>query len=183
MFRIGSELKAVGLLLVASMVAACAPADIRLTDTEVVHIPRAALLENPERLPDAGFLSTGQPNEEMLDLVASAGYAAVVDLRGVNEDRGIDERAEVEARGMQYVSLPTPDLSAATVDQAGRLAEILADIDGPVLLHCFSGNRVGSLFALEARSEGKSVEEAVAFGEEAGLTRWRDEIREKVEAN
>lgn len=171
-------------LTVAALTAAgCAPADVRLTESEVVHIPRAALLENPERLPDSGFLSTGQPNEEMLDLISAAGFAAVVDLRGVEEDRGIDERAEVEARGMQYVSLPTPDLSAATVDQAGRLAEILADIDGPVLLHCFSGNRVGSLFALEARSEGKSAEEALAFGEEAGLTRWRDEIREKVETN
>ncbi len=183
MSRCPSAIHACCWIFAALSIAGCAPADVRLTDTEVVHIPRAALLENPERLPDAGFLSTGQPNEEMLDLVAAAGYAAIVDLRGVEEDRGIDERAEVEARGMQYVSLPTPDLSAATTEQAGRLAEILAEIDGPVLLHCFSGNRVGSLFALEARAEGKSAEEALAFGEAAGLTRWRTEIREKVEAN
>ena len=183
MLRFRSARNAFCGMFAALFVAGCAPADVRLTDTEVVHIPRTALLENSERLPDAGFLSTGQPNEELLDLAAAAGYAAVVDLRGVKEDRGIDERAEVEARGMKYVSLPTPDLSAATVEQAGRLAKILADIDGPVLLHCFSGNRVGSLFALEARAEGKSAEEALAFGEAAGLTRWRADIREKVEAN
>ena len=172
----------VGVVLAAALLSGCAPADVRLVDAEVVHVSRSALLEDPEKLPDSGYLSTGQPNAEVLDLIAEAGYAAVVDLRGEDEDRGIDERAEVESRGMRYVSLPTPDLAAATPSQAASLAGILEDIDGPVLLHCFGGNRVGSLFALEALNEGESAEDALAFGERAGLSRWREGIKEKLES-
>ncbi len=167
-------------LLAVLLMAGCAPAEVRLTDADVVHVSRAALLENPEKLPETGYLSTGQPNAELLDLVAGAGYAAVVDVRGVDEDRGMDEKAEVEARGMRYISLPTPDLAAATPAQAATLVDMLEEIDGPVLLHCVSGNRVGSLFALEAANEGEGVDAALAFGERAGLTRWRGDIREKL---
>ena len=172
----------VGALLAAVLLSACAPADVRLADAEVVHVSRSALLEDPDKLPDSGYLSTGQPTSEVLDLIAEAGYTAVVDLRGEDEDRGIDERAEVEARGMRYVSLPTPDLAAATPAQAATLAGILEEIEGPVLLHCFGGNRVGSLFALEALNEGESAEAALAFGERAGLSRWREGIKEKLQS-
>ncbi len=172
----------VGAVIAAFLLAGCAPAEVRLVDAEVVHVPRSALLEDPDKLPDSGYLSTGQPNAEVLDLIAEAGYVAVVDLRGEAEDRGIDERAEVEARGMRYVSLPTPDLAAATPAQAATLAGLLQEIDGPVLLHCFGGNRVGSLFALEAMNEGESTDAALAFGERAGLSRWREGIKEKLES-
>ena len=73
-----------GLLLAVVFAAGCAPAEVRLADAEVTHIPRSALLENPQTLPTEGYLSTGQPNAAMLDLIAEAGYAAVVDLRGID---------------------------------------------------------------------------------------------------
>ena len=81
---------------------------------------------------------------------------------------------------MRYVPLPVPSPSDATYETAAALQTILADIDGPVLLHCFSGNRVGALFALSAKEAGATREEALALGRSAGLTRWESAIREKL---
>lgn len=146
----------------------------------ITTLSRSAILEDPSRLPSTGYLSTGQPDEVVLGHVAKAGFAAVIDLRGVDEDRGLDERGVVESLGMSYVSLPIPSPADATFENAAALEEILAGIDGPVLLHCMSGNRVGSLFALSAKSNGASSEEALALGKAAGLTRWEDAIRDRL---
>ena len=43
--------------------------------------------------------------------------------------------------------------------------DLVRSIDGPVLMHCASGNRVGSLFALGARREGLDADAAFAVGE------------------
>ncbi len=151
-----------------------------LLSTEITALSRTEILENGESLPLHGYLSTSQPDEAVLELIAAAGYVAVVDLRGEDEDRGLDERAAVESLGMRYVSLPIPSPEHATFENAAALDEILADIEGPVLLHCYSGNRVGSLFALTAKAEGASSEDALAVGKEARLTRWEPTIREKL---
>ena len=115
-------------------------------------------------LPDRGYLSTGQPDEAVLDRIADAGYAAVVDLRGIDESRGIDEAGEVERRGMRYFSLPVSTPADLTPENVRRLKAFLDATDGPLLLHCISGNRVGSLFAIAARDEGSTIEEAMGLG-------------------
>ncbi len=171
------------LLAVALSVLALAPlavgADMR--GAEITHLSRNEVLERPDALPGEGYLSTGQPTEAVLKAVADAGFAAVIDLRGAGEERGIDEKAVVESLGMTYVSLPVPEPADATVGKAAALEQILADIEGPVLLHCLSGNRVGALFALSAKADGASKEEALAIGKSAGLSRWEKQIREKLE--
>ena len=48
-------------------------------------------------------------------------------------------------------------------------ALLVASEDEGVLLHCASGNRIGALMALIAFKNGKSVDEAMAAGREAGL--------------
>jgi len=101
----------------------------------------------------------------------------------MNEERGIDEPSEVESRGMRYVSIPVPEPADATWDKAETLAEVLATIDGPVLMHCFSGNRAGSMLAMAAKLEGASSDDALALGRRAGLTRWEPEITKIVEAS
>ena len=151
-----------------------------LLETDVHRLTRAELLEDGREWPTSGYLSTSQPDEAVLDAAAAAGFAAVVDLRGKDEDRGIDEQAAVESRGMRYVALPLPDRSDITFENAATLQDLLADVDGPVLLHCFSGNRVGALFALTAKTEGLSSEEALEFGTEAGLTQWEDAVRAEL---
>ena len=168
------------LVLGALALAAWAWAD-ELDATRITRLSRSDIVADPASLPASGYLSSGQPDRAVLEAIAEAGFAAVVDLRGRDEDRGIDERGAVESLGMTYVSLPIPSPAEATFENAAALNEILAGIDGPVLLHCRSGNRVGALFALSAKSQGASREDALALGKAAGLTRWEKAIREKLE--
>ena len=127
-----------------------------------------------------GVTSAGQPSEAALEVFADAGYVAVIDLRHPDEDRGFNAESVVDELGMHYVSLPIASGDAVNFDNARKLDEVLAEFDGPVLVHCASGNRVGALFALRARLNGASEEVALQHGREAGLTRLEGTVRERL---
>ena len=135
---------------------------------------------------DAGTLaghrsvSMGQPDEAILAAARDAGFVAVIDLRTAGEDRGFDEPAAVEALGMEYHSLEIAGAKGVTFDNAGALDDILAGIDGPVLLHCKSGNRVGALTALRASMRGASDGAALEIGREAGMTGLETAVTERL---
>jgi uncharacterized protein (TIGR01244 family) len=117
-----------------------------------------------------GITTGGQPSAEALAAIAEQGFTTVIDLRSAEEDRGFDEAGTVEGLGMSYISLPVSGASGVSYENASALDRILADIDGPVLLHCASSNRVGALLALRAKLKGADDEAALALGENAGLT-------------
>lgn len=97
------------------------------------------------------------------------GFRTVIDLRTDQEEGLAEERAALAAAGLRYVSVPfTPDsFSSADVD---RVAAVLNDAQAaPVLLHCHSSNRVGGVMAVLAHREGRTLDEALAVGREAGL--------------
>ena len=127
----------------------------------------AQLLNRSEPLP--GVTAAGQPDQAALEALADEGYVAVIDLRGVDEDRGFDEAAAVEALGMTYISLPVSGGDDVTYDNAIELDRLLREADGPVLVHCASSNRVGALLSLQQRLLGKDAAEALAIGLDAGL--------------
>jgi uncharacterized protein (TIGR01244 family) len=133
-------------------------------------------MNQAEPLP--GVMTSGQPDEASLRELAEAGYTAVIDLRRADEDRGFDEKAAVEALGMRYISLPIAGASAVTYDNASILDKALGDMDGPVLLHCATSNRVGALLSLRERMHGASRDDALRLGTDAGLA----SLRETVEA-
>ena len=150
---------------------ACAGIHVALaSDPQVVTISIDDMVSGEATLPESGAVSTAQPNATALRVAADAGFVAVIDLRGSSEDRGLDEKAEVEALGMTYLSLPIVGEAAISFDNALALDRLLSDIDGPVLLHCGSGNRVGALFALREKLHGASDEQALETGRAAGLT-------------
>ena len=122
-----------------------------------------------------------EPDKQVLSLAKEAGFTTIIDLRGESEDRGMDEAAEVEALGMRYVTLPIAGAGDVTFDNAAALDKILADIDGPALVHCASGNRVGALFALREKMSGASDEDALAVGKAAGLTRLEGVVKERFQ--
>jgi uncharacterized protein (TIGR01244 family) len=128
-----------------------------------------------------GDASSGQPTAEELQAVADHGYVAVIDLRGDDEDRGFDEAAAATAVGLSYATLPIADEAAVNVDNARKLGELLAVFDGPVLVHCGSGNRVGALTALLAAEAGADVDQALEAGRAAGLTRLEGMVRKQLE--
>lgn len=120
-------------------------------------------------------ISAGQPDEAAVEKYAADGYKTVIDLRTAGEDRGIDEPAVVEEAGMRYVSLPI-GRGDITFEKAAELDALLDDAEGPVVVHCGSGNRVGALMALRASLDGKSDEEALEVGKEYGLTSLAERV-------
>lgn len=137
-------------------------------------------------MPDAfivGVTGTGQPDEAALESLKAADYAAVIDLRMPDEDRGLaDERAAVEGLGMSYIALPINGGADITFENANALNELIAQFDKPVLVHCGSGNRAGALLALRASMNGADDETAVEAGKETGLTRLEDVVRQRLQA-
>jgi len=134
-------------------------------------------------IPVDGVTSTGQPDEAVLKIFADSGYVAVIDLRAAKEERGIDEATVVEAAGMEYVSLPIASASAINFENATKLDEYLASFDGPVVVHCAAGNRVGALLALRQSQKGDDDETAIAYGKRGGLTRLEPRVRKVLEAD
>ncbi len=128
-----------------------------------------------------GDVSSGQPSEADLKVLAEQGYVAVIDLRGEGENRGYDEAAAAAAAGLEYTPLPIPNAAAVDFDNARKLGELLDQYDGPVVVHCGSGNRVGALVALLEADQGASEEEALEAGRAAGLTRLEDLVKERLE--
>lgn len=114
-------------------------------------------------------ISAGQPDEAAIKQYAADGFKTVIDLRTAGEDRGMNEPAVVEKAGMKYVSLPI-GRADITFEKAAELDALLTASDGPVVMHCGSGNRVGALMALRASLNGSTDEEALVVGEEYGLT-------------
>ncbi|MEM6512343.1 MAG: sulfur transferase domain-containing protein [Pseudomonadota bacterium] len=132
--------------------------------------------------PVDGITVSGQPNEEALAVFAASGYTTVIDLRGARENRGIDEDAAVAAAGMDYVQLPIESAAQINYATAAELTRLIDASEGPVLLHCGSGNRVGALLALAKRQEGASVEDSITYGTRGGLTRLRGVVEERLQA-
>ncbi len=148
-----------------------------------IHVDLDAVVEAGKVAPVDGITSAGQPDAAALDVFAESGYAVVIDMRGPDEDRGMDDFAgAVEETGMEYVAFPIVGRDAISFDTAAKLDAMLEEIDGPVLLHCGSGNRVGAVLALRQSLKGASDEEALAHGKDAGLTRLEPLVREVLEA-
>ena len=135
------------------------------------------------RTPLPGVLSAGQPTPEQVERAASAGYRTVINLRTPEESGYEWERAAVERLGMRYVNIPVAGASSLTREVVERFdAELRRGLaDGPVLLHCASGNRNGALLALRAAwIEGLAPEQALRLGLDAGLTRLEGATRERL---
>lgn len=149
--------------------------------TAVVHAQQTDIPNRAEPL--AGITTGGQPSAEALSAIAEQGFTAVIDLRSAEEDRGFDEAATVEGLGMTYVSLPVSGASGVSYENASALDRILADFDGPVLVHCASSNRVGALLALREKLHGADDAKALALGVDAGLTGLRPVVEEVLSAS
>lgn len=132
--------------------------------------------------PLAGITTAGQPNAAQLKAAAAAGFKSVIDLRGPSEDRGMDEPAVVKGLGMSYVSLPVAGADGVTYANASALDKLLAKLEGPVLVHCSTGNRAGALLALRAKLTGADRESALALGVAAGLAGLKPTVEKKLDA-
>ena len=69
-----------------------------------------------------------------------------------------------------------------TFENAKTLGEIIEVIDGPILLHCGSSNRVGALLALGKSLAGADNDTALQYGQENGLTSLEGLVRKILDA-
>jgi uncharacterized protein (TIGR01244 family) len=173
-----SMTKLIRLLAIAG-VAFGAPV-LNAEETMPIYVDINSVTQSSNLQPVDGMTSAGQPDESQFKLVADAGYVAVIDMRGAGEDRGLDEAALLVKLDMDYVELPLSSADAISMENAAKLDQILAEYDGPVLLHCGSGNRVGALLALRESLNGASDEAALAYGRSAGMTGLEPVVRARL---
>ncbi|MFP4135206.1 MAG: beta-lactamase hydrolase domain-containing protein [Halothece sp.] len=118
------------------------------------------------------FAIAGQLTPEQLQSAKEAGYQSVVNLR-VSEEQGfIDNQEAAEKAGLQYVHIP---VSPKDIQEISPVAEqVLAELDQlpkPVLVHCGSALRAGGMvLAYLGTRQGKTAEEVIAQGKQAGFT-------------
>lgn len=115
----------------------------------------------------------GQPDEAALRQFADFGVKTVINIRtsGEIESLGFDEQKTVEEAGMTYVHVPM-GRELPSDDALKRILDTLDTAgDGPVLLHCASSNRVGSVWSVYAGERaGLDLEAAIAEGKAAGMS-------------
>ena len=134
------------------------------------------------RQPRQNLFTAGQPSAQQLREAAANGVTTVIDLRRADEDRGYDEAALAEQLGLRYVRLPIAGAGDITVANARTLDRLLKQDGGKTLLHCASSNRAGALLSLiEARINGASVDDALKFGRDAGMTSLEPAARAALE--
>lgn len=145
-----------------------------------VYVDIATVASTADLVAVDGMRSAGQPDAEAFALAAEAGYAAVIDLRGEQENRGLNEATVLQELGLEYVELPLSSPDDISFENAAKLDEILSRYSEPVLIHCGSGNRVGALLALRKSLHGASDDDAVTYGQDAGLTGLEPVIRSRL---
>lgn len=133
------------------------------------------------RQPTPFITSAGQPSEADIHQLKQLGYSAIIDLRGLSENRGYNERKVVKSVNLDYLTIPISSAADLTLANTKKLDSILSKHSGDVFIHCASGNRVGAMLALHAfYIEGASVEEAIDFGKSAGLTKFEAKVRPRL---
>ena len=134
-------------------------------------------------VPVEGVTTAGQPDAAALTIFAEQGYKTVIDIRTEPEDRGMDEATVIGDLGMEYIVFPIDKPEAINFDNAKELTRLIAESEGPVLVHCGSSNRVGALFALQKSLDGADDEVALEYGREAGMTRLEGRVKEVLSEN
>jgi uncharacterized protein (TIGR01244 family) len=158
------------------------PACATPSSDAAVEDPIACAVEGLPNCAQTGSLTFGgQPSPATLERLAAQGYRTVINTRGDGEIDW-DEQAVVESLGMRYVSIPmAAPLTQITDEQVADLAAALENNEGPMLLHCGSGNRVSGLWgAWLADSAGLDAQEALRLAALAGMTGVRPIVEDRL---
>ncbi len=142
------------------------------------HAPRA-IVALPFKHPAPNLVTGGQPRAEDWLALRGRQVTTVINLRTDAEMGDRDEAAEVRAAGLDYIHIPIAGAEDIDATHADELWQRIQAAPGRVMVHCASGNRVGALLAIAAaRHEDMSPQQALEFGQRAGLTRLEPRVRE-----
>src|SRR5215469_9808721 len=123
-----------------------------------------------------------QPRREDLPALAKMGVKTVLDLRGgpIHKPR---EQKEVEAVGMNYISIRLSGFFAPSYQQIDRILAVLMDPNrAPVFVHCRRGDdRAGMVVACyRIVHDHWTNERALAEAREHGISRFEVLMRNYV---
>jgi len=153
---------------------------------EVEMTPEIAALDikNARQL-SSDLLTGGQLTEEQMTQLHELGYRTFINLRPADEEGTGWEEEFSAARGITYHRLPISSVRDLDQDSAEQLAGLLEQAgDEPVAIYCASGNRVGGLLAMKVYYvDGFTVDESIAYGVKAGMTRLERKVRGKLSLN
>jgi uncharacterized protein (TIGR01244 family) len=116
------------------------------------------------------FCTGGQPRLEHFAKLKADGVKTVLNLRQPSEHRADEERAAVQAAGLEYFNIPVvfsnPD--AAQVDEFLKITDEPAN--RPMFIHCTAAVRVGAFWAIRrVLRDGMSIDAALEEGRKVGL--------------
>lgn len=86
----------------------------------------------------------GQPDSAAFAASKAAGATTVIDFRKQVERPEFDEMFAAEQAGLAYVNIPYQGDAELTDDVLTTARSTLKSLEGPALMHCRSGNRVGA---------------------------------------
>jgi uncharacterized protein (TIGR01244 family) len=132
----------------------------------------AVELGSTERVHECGgFLLASQPGAADLEVAAQRGVRTVVDQRKATEERGFNEVTLVMSLGMTYINPSFSKPSELTDEMFAQSREVLRTAQRPVLMHCQSGNRTGTIWlAYRVLDENIPLEQALQEAKAIGMS-------------
>jgi protein tyrosine phosphatase (PTP) superfamily phosphohydrolase (DUF442 family) len=111
------------------------------------------LFEIPDFLPLSPVLATsGQPSAEQFGAIAAAGYERVINLAMPSSTNWLAVEPEVVAgQGMTYVHIPVEWENPTLADWDRMVAELEAEADRKIWVHCAKNMRVSAFIYLYHR--------------------------------
>src|SRR5690606_10311148 len=107
----------------------------------------------------------GRITAEDLPGLRAAGITHIIDLTPDAETPDFDEAPAARGAGLSYANLPIAGAGDLNRESVDAFDQLLRGIEGPTLVHCASGNRVGAMAALRAAwLQGADEEAAIAEG-------------------
>lgn len=117
-----------------------------------------------------GVFLASQPNPSDFDQAQKGGVKSVINLRHHSENTEFDEPAVVADLGLNYYNLPWNGPDELTDEIFDRSRELLKTAERPILLHCSSANRVGTVWIpYRVLDQGADLETAVEEAKVIGL--------------
>lgn len=117
-----------------------------------------------------GVFLASQPQPEDFEQAKKGGVKTVINLRHEAEIEGFDEREVVTGLGLEYLNVPWNGAEELTDEVFDRSRELLNTAERPILLHCSSANRVGTVWLpWRVLDGGLSYDAALAEAKTAGL--------------
>jgi len=126
----------------------------------------------------------GQPTATDIEQLKHDGFRTIVNLRTEGEEEQplspAKERQIVEQAGMKYVHLPVSPASIGP-ELVDKFRAQIAELPGPVLVHCASGMRAGAFSMMAtATKQGWSGDETLEKAKAMGFACEAPELKQFV---